>query len=562
MSGVTDSTVRALLQEGLLESIDPESPELVAAPTPNAAQSIAIEAITDAITSRRAEPFLLFGVTGSGKTEVYLRAAAAALAAGRQVLYLVPEIALATQAITQVRSRFGRGVAVLHSELTVLERLRAWSQIAAGEVGLVIGPRSALFAPLTNLGLIVMDEEHEGAYKQDQSPRYHARTLARELSELHDCPVVLGSATPSFESFAAAERGEITLASLPSRTATARLPEITICDLTQTYRSGKPSLLVPELSDAIREALHSNAQVILFLNRRAYSPFVICRDCGHRPNCPHCSVSLSYHRSARKVRCHQCGFSASEPVLCPSCQGTRLKPLGIGTEKVEEVLAVEFPEAKIGRLDRDVATQKGAIESVLSSFRSGDLNILIGTQMVAKGLDFPRVTVVGVIAADISLSIPDFRSGERTFQLLSQVSGRAGRGELPGRVFIQTFSPDHPAVDFVQRHDFVGFFQHSIKEREMLRYPPYSHLVNLIVTSVTKESAVAKSEEIAAALRGFGTVLGPADCPIEKLNNRYRRHLLVKLDSFLEVEQVGQVVSRIEPGKCSIVVDVDPVNFS
>ena len=562
LAGVTETTVRALVQDGLLEWVKSDEVRLAVPPTPNPAQQLAVDAISEAISGRESSAFLLFGVTGSGKTEVYLRAAAQALSLGRQVLYLVPEIALATQAISQMRSRFGRGVAVLHSELTQLERLRTWIRIANGEASVVLGPRSAIFAPLPNLGLIVMDEEHESAYKQEQSPRYHARTVARELARLHQCPIVLGSATPSLETFYEAENGGVTLISLPSRAASAQMPTVQICDLAAGYRDGKPALLVPELATAISEALERKEQAILFLNRRAYAPFLMCRDCGYRTACPQCSVALSYHRGERKLRCHQCGHSVVVPSECPKCTSTRLNPFGLGTEKVEEGLRELFPAAQIGRLDRDIASRKGALEEVLSAFRAGDLDLLVGTQMVAKGLDFPNVTVVGVVAADISLSVPDFRSGERTFQLLSQVAGRAGRGSLPGRVFVQTFNPEHPAVVHAQGHDYVGFFEGAILERQSVGYPPFVRLVNVLVTGPDRDAVGRASGLLRDALPLGLTVLGPADCPLERLNNRWRRHLLLKLSLDADLAEVQAAVESVSVRGVSVVIDVDPVSLS
>ncbi|MFY9234481.1 MAG: primosomal protein N' [Fimbriimonadaceae bacterium] len=563
LSGVTDSTVKALLSGGLLEVVQAETPALKLPPNPNPYQQIAIDAIVESVRAQQPKPFLLFGVTGSGKTEVYLRAASEALRLGRQVLYLVPEIALATQVIAQLRERFGRSVAILHSNLKPSERIDSWMRIRSGEAPLVLGARSALFSPLTNLGLIVMDEEHEGSYKQESSPRYHAKGLARFLAERHSCPVVLGSATPSVESFFEAEQGGLELLSLPKRVSNAELPSVHIDDLTEGYRSGKPGILGEQLRERMGVALSKGEQVILFLNRRSYSPFLICRDCGHPFACPHCAVSLAYSKRERRMRCHHCGYQTPPPDACPECQGVRLNPFGVGTEKVEEAVGEAFPEATVARLDRDIAQKRGALEEVLAAFRSGDTHVLVGTQMVAKGLDFPNVTLVGVIAADVSLNIPDFRASERTFQLLSQVGGRAGRGQSPGHVVIQTFNPLHPAVIAAKEHAFLPFFEAIKKERQDAGYPPFRRLVNIVISGENRSSVFNLSNEAGAALSGIPEieVLGPADCAIERLQARWRRHVLVKLPPGSSVAPIGERLGGIIAKDVQVVIDVDPYSL-
>jgi primosomal protein N' (replication factor Y) len=563
LAGVTETTVRSLVEEGLLLPSDPDEQIRTTAPTANRYQKLAIDAVEDSLLRRETKAFLLFGVTGSGKTEVYLRLVAEAVRQGRQALYLVPEIALATQSVALLRERFGRGVAILHSELTPSERLQNWMRIRDGSASVVLGARSALFAPLDNLGIIVVDEEHEGSYKQESAPRYDARRVARHLSEIHSCPVVFGSATPSIESFLAAEKEEITLLSLPERAANAILPSVHIEDLSEGYRRGAPTILSDLLHDKIEATLERNEQVILFLNRRAYAPFIICRDCGHQVVCPRCSVTLSFHRRDRKLKCHHCDFQTVPPAICPECQGVRLNPLGIGTEKVEESVQEAFPNAVLARLDRDVAQKKGALESVLANFRSGDTNILIGTQMVAKGLDFPNVTLVGVIAADLSLNIPDFRASERTFQLLSQVAGRSGRGSRPGEVVIQTFNPDHVSVQTAKTHDYPGFFEALRGERREAGYPPFCRLMNIIVSGESRPLVVEAAHELLARTQSClqseqSEILGPADCPLERLHNRWRRHLLIKLAAPDTPLWIGNAIADLKPKGVQIVVDVDP----
>lgn len=560
MAGVTDATLKALVEAGLLERTAATAKPSGKPPEPNPYQALAIDAVVDAVTANSAKAFLLFGITGSGKTEVYLRAAAEALRMGRQVLYIVPEIALAAQAIGKLRERFGGRVAVLHSELPNTERLRNWVRARMGQVPVVLGARSALFAPLDNVGLIVVDEEHEASYKQESAPRYHVKKVALELGRLHGCPVVFGSATPSLETMWEADRGLLTLLSLPERAANAKLPEVHIDDLGEGYRDGKPALLCQDLHDRILETLERKEQAILFLNRRAYAPFIICRDCGFQARCRFCAVSLSFHRRDRKLRCHHCGYSENPPDHCPKCQGVRVGPFGVGTERVEETVAELFPAATVARLDRDIARKKGALEDIFARFRSGEIDILVGTQMVAKGLDFPNVTLVGVVAADLSLNIPDFRAGERTFQLLSQVSGRAGRGQAAGHVVIQTFNPLHPAVACAQEHDFVRFYEGALEERREARYPPYCRLVNVVFSGQSRFGVVQATAEAAHRLASLEhcEILGPADCALERLQNRWRRHILVKLFEDAAPESVGAALAGIETNDLQVLLDVDP----
>lgn len=565
MAGVTDSTIKALVDAGLLEKAEAGVRSMAKPPTPNRFQQLAIDSVVESIHTGAYRAFLLFGVTGSGKTEVYMRAAGEALKQGRQVLYVVPEIALAAQAIAQLRERFGQSVAVLHSDLAPSERLQNWMAVRGGESSVVLGARSALFAPLDNIGLIVLDEEHEASYKQESAPRYHAKRLALFLGERHNCPAILGSATPSIESFQEAEKEKLTLLSLPQRAASAQLPTVFINDLTAGFRTGKPAVLSPDLHEKMEQTLARGEQTILFLNRRAYAPFIICRDCGYQMTCPNCAVSLSYHRRDSKLRCHHCGYQTRPPEVCPKCKGTRLNPFGVGTEKVEENVAQLFPEARVARLDRDVARRKGALEEILAAFRSGDIHILVGTQIVAKGLDFPNVTLVGVIAADISLNFPDFRASERTFQLLSQVAGRAGRGHAPGEVVIQTFNPQHVAVVTAQTHDYLGFFEALREEREIAGYPPYRRLVNIVLSGEHREAVLHASEEIAARLKAAPIpgqeVLGPVDCPMERLQNRWRRHLLVKLLPDSSVAEIGLALADFRAKGVQAVIDVDPYSL-
>jgi primosomal protein N' (replication factor Y) len=570
-AGVTETTIKALKDAGILEVVD-ESQQISSRKSHqlNPAQQLAIDAISHAVTAQTASPFLLYGVTGSGKTEVFLRCATESLKLGRQVLYLVPEIALATQAIGQLRERFGSRVAIIHSEQTVVERLHNWQLIRTGQASVVLGPRSAVFAPLTNIGLIVMDEEHESGYKQESSPRYHARNVVRLLARLHRCPVVLGSATPSFESFFEAEQNEhqhrperLTLLTLPNRAAATTMPVVHVQDLTDVFSKGAPTIFSPLLSQKLTQVMDRKEQAILFLNRRAYAPFLMCRTCGFQWSCPSCAATLSFHKNAQKLKCHHCGYQERIPQQCPRCESPKIKPFGIGTEKVESETKEIFAGARVARLDRDVIQRKGALEEVMSQFRSGEIDVLIGTQLVAKGLDFPNVTLVGVIAADISLNLPDFRASERTFQLLCQVAGRSGRAQKPGEVVIQTFNPDAPAVRLASNHDYLGFYQASLGERSQLSYPPFSRLINLVFSSDSREKVVGVSAVAMARLQALEgvTLLGPADCPMERLAGKSRRHILLKVPPDYDLQSIGAALESVADRGCSLSIDVDAYNL-
>ncbi len=572
LAAVTEASVKALVQAGLIEAISADQgSSRRKAPSPNPAQTVAIQAVSEAIRAKKFQSFLLFGVTGSGKTEVYLRAANEALRAGRSVLYVVPEIALAAQSIGLLRERFGQGVTILHSNLTPVERLNNWLKVRDGSVNIVLGARSALFAPISNLGLIVLDEEHEQAYKQESSPRYHAKRVALELAALHRCPLVLGSATPSIETFFEAERQELappkappvgpTLLTLPERTADSKLPEVFIRDLGEGYRNRNPSILTEDLEELITKTIAEGRQVILFLNRRAYAPFVMCRDCGKTQECPNCSVSLSFHRFEGQLRCHHCGYHVRPPETCPHCGSYRISPFGAGTEKVEEAIRETFPDVSISRLDRDIARKKGALEEILAGFRSGDISVLVGTQMIAKGLDFPNVTLVGVIAADISLNIPDFRASERTYQLLSQVAGRAGRGSAPGSVIIQTFNPEHASIVAAKTHDYLPFYELMKLERLEVGYPPFKRLVNILLSGQDQFSVTHATEQVAALIRDNCPdveVLGPVDCAVERIFGKWRRHVLLKLEAGAPAQPIAQALQGFDPHEVQVVIDVDP----
>jgi primosomal protein N' (replication factor Y) len=603
-TGLSESPLRSLERRGLVRlrhapaRPDPllESPaETAAPPTPTEHQVAALEALAGAIRGRRYGGFLLYGVTGSGKTEVYLRALEEVLSLGRGAIVLVPEIALTPQTVARFRGRFGR-VAVLHSRLTDAQRLEQWREIRSGSARIVVGARSAIFAPVRDLGLVVVDEEHEPSFKQQQIPRYHARDVARRRAELAGAVLVLGSATPSLESWRAAREGALALLRLPERVAGGALPPVRVVDLRRETSGGKIfTVLSRALSVALRERLRKREQSILFLNRRGFSPVLYCPGCGATVRCARCDVSLTYHRRLQRAVCHLCFEEIVPPKRCPSCGAAGLLFLGAGSERVEEAVRRIAPEARVARMDSDTMIARGAHEAVLERFRRGDLDVLVGTQMIAKGLDFPNVTLVGVVSADTGLHLPDFRSSERTFQLLAQVSGRAGRGPRGGEVFVQTFDPSHDAIRRAVRHDFEGFAEKELVYREELGYPPFGRLVRVLVEGREEEKVEAAASRVAGMLRGEAparglsggrgertlpfesgeeapllraprgvVVLGPAPAPIARARGRARWHLLVKLvppEAFASVQPTLQRIATASFAGADVSVDVDPASM-
>lgn len=536
-------------------------------------QRNALEPLCDAIKRQVAETFLLHGVTGSGKTEVYLRAIAQALEAGRQALVLVPEITLTHQIVARVRARFGDEVAVLHSGLKPGERLAQWERLRTGQTAIAVGARSALFAPLESLGLIVIDEEHDGAYKNEEGFRYHASDLATRIAAEAGCPLILGSATPSLETRHLADTGRIRRLSLPRRVGGRPLPAVEIVDLAQEKSKnprGRKLILSRPMRAAIEHALGEGGQTILFLNRRGFSTRIFCFQCGHAERCDDCDVALVFHSGDHVLRCHYCDLTRAVPDVCNGCGDPETALLGVGTERLEEEVQSLFPSARTMRLDRDVAARRGHTESVLRALKDNEVDIVIGTQMVAKGHDFPGVQLVGVVAADIGLHLPDFRAAERTFQLLTQVAGRAGRAERPGRVVVQTFVPDHYALEPVGSHDFEGFYREEIQHREALGYPPFGQLTRVLVHAEEESIAQQSIEQVARAARAAlpeGArieVLGPSPAPISKLRGRYRFMCLFKGDEREEMRTVCQAalsVSRRLGRDVQLALDVRPVNM-
>lgn len=538
-------------------------------PTP--AQRAAIDRIREASSKGGFQPFLLFGVTGSGKTEVYLRVIEDALQRGERALVLVPEIALTPQLARRFLRRLGAGVGLFHSGLTRAQRLDEWRRIRSGKINVVIGARSAIFAPLENLGLIIVDEEHDPSYKQEDSCPYNARDMALARGSLEGARVILGSATPSFETFVNAQRGKITRLDLPSRPHGGGLPVVELVDL-KVAKSKKygGAFLTPVLVEAIGRALAAKEQVVLFLNRRGFDTFTQCRSCGHVFKCPNCDISVTHHKKDRALRCHLCGFSQVAPPLCPTCSSEKLLFGGVGTEKVVEEVSALFPEARVERLDRDSTRQRSELESILERFRKKEIDVLAGTQMIVKGHDFPGITLVGVLCGDLSLHFPDFRAAERTFQMLTQVAGRTGRETDCGRVILQTFDPNHQVVQCAASHAFEDFFENdSIFRRELL-YPPFGHLILIRIEGNSEKRVENKAIEIGRAARMLKkeykdvAILGPAPAPRKKVVGRFRWQVLFKAGSRGPVRNLVKCLmsqGNLKGHGLRIIVDVDPVEL-
>ncbi|QDA75189.1 primosomal protein N' [Listeria seeligeri] len=484
------------------------------------------------IEAKKQETFLIHGVTGSGKTEIYLQTIEAKLKEGKEAIVLVPEISLTPQMVERFKSRFGSEVAVLHSALSSGEKYDEWRKIERKEARVVVGARSAVFAPFENLGIIIIDEEHEASYKQEDNPRYHARDVAIWRAMKYQCPVVLGSATPSLESFARAKKGVYTLIELPSRVNDRAMPEVNVVDMREELRKENRTEFSTELLEKIKDRIAKKEQTVLMLNRRGYSSFVMCRDCGYVVECPNCDISQTYHQASNKMKCHYCGHEEAVPKKCPSCEGEHIRYFGTGTQKVEESLTKLIPEARVIRMDVDTTRTKGAHEKLLRSFRNHEADILLGTQMIAKGLDFPDITLVGVLNADTMLHLPDFRASERTFQLLTQVSGRAGRHERTGEVVVQSYNPEHYSIEFAKKHDFTGFYHHEMQLRKMGAYPPFYYLTMINVSDENEMKAIRTIQEMVNFLRGKlgpeAVILGPVPSTIARIKNKYRYQCIIK----------------------------------
>jgi primosomal protein N' (replication factor Y) len=589
-TSLDNTTLRALVRRGFVElqeqaiERDPHGAEEFIADADlvlNEEQTAALKLIAGALESPELHlPILLHGITGSGKTEIYLQAIRDTLARGKTAIVLVPEISLTPQTVERFKSRFAdrsKGVssadstatsaivAVLHSHLSEGERHDEWHKLHSGRARIVIGARSAIFAPLENLGLIVVDEEHETSYKQEEAPRYHARDVAVVRAKIEKCAIVLGSATPSFESYFNAQRGKYALTALTQRVDQCQMPVIRIVDLRQERRKAKIAAILSEkLRSAMEDRLTRKEQTILFLNRRGFSTSLLCSHCGKARDCPNCSVALTFHRANTRLSCHLCGHSAAVPKRCPECGQDALIYSGFGTEKVEANVATLFPKAVVRRMDADSMSRKDAYRETLHAFRVGKIDILVGTQMIAKGLHFPNVTLVGIINADLSLHLPDFRAGERTFQLLTQVAGRAGRGEAPGEVFVQTYTPFSPSIQFARHHDYAGFFEQELAFREQCHFPPATHAALITVRSEAETHASFSAETLARRLRealpNEYSIGDPAPAPLEKLQGHYRFHILLRGDAIMRLSRlVRETLDKLPfPEDVTVAVDVDP----
>jgi primosomal protein N' (replication factor Y) len=573
---VPRTTLQTLVRRGIVElgrvpagfhvsGLKPRKLEFLFTP----AQKTALGAIISVVDERRFAPMLLHGVTGSGKTAVYLSAMQAVLAKGRSAILLVPEIGLTPAVAADLHQIFGDDVAILHSALSDDERAEQWKRIRSGDSHIVVGTRSAVFAPVADLALIIIDEEHDQSYKQEETPRYHARDVAVMRAKMSNAAVVLGSATPSLETYYNALHGKYRLLELPERIENRPLPEVEIIDMRDEFqRTHKDAILSRRLLEEIGERLERHEQVMVLLNRRGYSSFVLCRSCGETVQCKNCAIAMTYHKREHRLICHYCGYMRPAPRTCPKCGSEYVQYLGTGAEKLEEMLHSLFPQARIARLDRDTVRGRDDLERVLSSLQVGEIDLLVGTQMIAKGHDVPNVTLVGVVGSDAALSFPDFRAAERTFQLLTQVAGRAGRGETPGRVVLQTFFPDHYAIQFAAAHDYKGFYEKEVRFRSWMHYPPFDAVSNVLVRSTKLEEALAWSGILGRWFQETRLpdvrVLGPAAAAIVRLKTEYRYHFLLKsksrekMNAALRAMIEHALKHKIPRG--NLVVDVDALS--
>lgn len=567
------TSARSLARRGVaILSLEQVSGRMTAYRAPhylNAHQKAAFEAIQEAIHARQFKPFLLEGVTGSGKTEVYLNAIDAALAIGRSALLLVPEIALTPAVAGQFHHRFGEKVAILHSAFNDSERAQEWRRIRAGDASVVVATRSGVFAPVRDLGLIIVDEEHDQSYKQQDAPRYHGRDVAVVRARDAGAAIVLGSATPALETRYNAERGKYTRLELPERIEKRPMPTVRLIDMRQEFLEvRKMETFSRALIDAVTERLENGEQSMLLLNRRGFSSFVTCRACGERLQCTNCSVTLTYHRRDRRMLCHYCNYAETVPNKCPKCASKHIQFMGVGSERVEQELHSAFPKARVARLDRDTVSAKHDYETILTGFRERHFDILVGTQMIAKGHDIPNVTLVGIVNADVGLGLPDFRAAERTFQLLTQAAGRAGRGETPGIVLIQTGFPEHYAVQCAAAQDYGRFYSKEIDFRKLMHYPPFGALASVIVRSTKEEEAITRSAALGRLLNPAPEgvkVMGPAPAAVARVKTEYRFQILLKTSSRARLNDVlGDIrrfATREKWSPTMLAIDVDPVTL-
>ncbi|WP_147802369.1 primosomal protein N' [Alkalicoccus halolimnae] len=530
-------------------------------------QDVVLKEIIDCMESEQQRTFLLRGVTGSGKTEIYLQAIERTLEEKKEAIVLVPEISLTPQMVNRFKARFGSRVAVMHSALSKGEKYDEWKKIRDGEVDVVVGARSAIFAPFNNLGIIIIDEEHEASYKQEEAPRYHARSVAIMRAESYACPVILGSATPSLESYARASKGVYRLLTMENRVNDAAMPAVTLVDMRDELRQGNRSMFSDDLLERIEARRLKGEQTVLLLNRRGYSTFIMCRDCGYVPQCPHCDISLTYHRTSQALQCHYCGYSETLPVRCPECDSDQIRFFGTGTQKVEEELRKQLQDIRIIRMDVDTTRKKGSHEKLLTEFGNGGADILLGTQMIAKGLDFPNITLVGVLAADSMLHLPDFRASERTFQLLTQVAGRAGRHKKTGEVLVQTYSPNHYSITEVKQHDYLSFYEKEMQIRKMGGYPPFYYIAMIQISHPELQKVVEVTEKMSSFLRSSLSettkIFGPVASPIPRIKDRYRYQCMIKYKVEPKLTEVlhdlmSSFQSDIARNDVQIIIDTNP----
>ena len=574
---VPRTTLQTLVRRGIVEltaeaasfhvsGLKPRKLEFLFTP----AQKTALDAITSAVNERRFQPMLLHGVTGSGKTAVYLSAMQGVLARGRSAILLVPEIGLTPAVAADLHQIFGNEVAILHSALSDDERAEQWKRMRNGDSHVVVGTRSAVFAPVRDLALIVVDEEHDHSYKQEEMPRYHARDVAIMRAKMCNAAVVLGSATPSLETYHNAVQGKYRLLELPERIEKRPLPEVEVLDMREEFhRTKKDEVLSRKLVAEIGERLARSEQVMVLLNRRGYTAFVLCRECGETVQCKNCAISMTYHKREHRLLCHYCGYMRPAPKTCPKCGSEYVQYLGAGSEKLEQILHGLFPQARIARLDRDTVHGREDFERMLSALHAGEIDLLVGTQMIAKGHDIAKVTLVGVVGSDAALSFPDFRAAERTFQLLTQVAGRAGRGDTPGKVVLQTFFPDHYAIQFAAAHDYHGFYEKEVRFRSWMHYPPFNTVSNVLVRSHKLEEALAWSGILGkwfeSTRREGVRVMGPAAAAIVRLKTEYRYHFLLKspsrerMNNLLRAMLQHAAAQKIP--RNNVVVDVDALSL-
>ncbi len=576
--GCSAAAIRALEKKGVIEPVEIEifrnpvdynTIKRTEAITPNQDQKAAIDAISQSLSAFQV--FLLYGVTGSGKTEVFLQCIEKVLKQGKSAIVLVPEISLTPQMIQRFAGRFGNQIAVLHSRLSLGERNDEYKRIKNGEAKVIIGVRSAVFAPVKNPGLIVVDEEHESSYKSQSTPAYHAREIAAIRAKQHNIPLVLASATPSIESYYKALSGKYTMLTLKNRAGTGMLPAVSVVDMRRELAEGNRSLFSAELKEEIQKNLESGRQTILFLNRRGFSTFISCRSCGYVVKCPRCNIAMTYHKNRDFLTCHYCGYTQKNLLTCPECDSTYIRHFGTGTQKVEEELSELFPDATLLRMDLDTVSAKNSHQKILEQFEKEKIDILVGTQMVTKGLDFENVTLVGVLAADMSLNLDDYRANEKTFDLITQVCGRAGRGNFAGRAIIQSYMPENPVLQMAKEQDYAAFYEEEISLRKMLLYPPFCDMVSIVFSSFNEAFVGQYAKKSADALRAAlkdspAEVLGPGTCSFYKMNNKYRKRILIKCklnDTIINI--ISDFIQKHYQGKdnqsVSILTETNPIHI-